>query len=68
MTSRVFVYVYSLVKSVDTTFREAEKFDSQGDEERAFIMYMRYFNIVKHIKANADYKKNKVFWREKKIK
>ena len=44
-------------------FREAENLDSQGDEERAFIMYMRYFNIIKQVKTSPDYKKNKVFCR-----
>ena len=57
----VYVCVHSLVKSADTMFREAENLDSQGDEERAFIMYMRYFNIVQQVKASPDYKKNKVF-------
>ncbi|KAL8615253.1 hypothetical protein ACOMHN_050294 [Nucella lapillus] len=51
-----------LVKSADTMFREAEKHDLQGDEEKAFIMYMRYFNIVKQVKTNSDYKKNKQYY------
>ncbi|KAK7113963.1 ubiquitin carboxyl-terminal hydrolase 8-like isoform X2 [Littorina saxatilis] len=51
-----------LVKSADTMFREAERFDDMGDEEKAFIMYMRYFNIVKQVKINADYKKNKQYY------
>ena len=48
------------MKSADKMFMEAERLDQQGDEEKAFIMYMRYFNIVKQVKTNADYRKNKV--------
>ncbi|XP_076439323.1 ubiquitin carboxyl-terminal hydrolase 8-like [Babylonia areolata] len=51
-----------LIKSADVMFREAEKHDLQGDEEKAFIMYMRYFNVVKQIKATAEYKKNKSYY------
>nr|KAG5693667.1 hypothetical protein BaRGS_017397 [Batillaria attramentaria] len=48
-----------LVKSADKMFHEAEKCFKAEDEERAFVMYMKYFNVVKQVKINADYKKNK---------
>ena len=41
-------------------FGEAKAADAAEDEERAFIMYMRFFNIVTQIKAHQDYKKQKV--------
>ncbi|KAK7479103.1 hypothetical protein BaRGS_00029621 [Batillaria attramentaria] len=36
-----------LVKSADKMFHEAEKCFKAEDEERAFVMYMKYFNVVK---------------------
>lgn len=56
----IFYFPFSLVKSAEKVFKEAEKFDAKGDEESAFIMYMKYFNIVKVVRSSADYKKNKV--------
>ena len=40
--------------------KEAEQGDMLGDEERAYVLYMKYFNVVTFLKKSADYKKQKV--------
>ena len=49
-----------IVKSSKKVFQDAELYDSKGDEERSFVLYLKYFNIVQQIKQKADYKKQMV--------
>ena len=50
----------SYVKSGQALFTKAEEAYCSKDEERAYILYMRFFNIVQCVKKSAEYKKNKV--------
>lgn len=36
---------------------KAEELCSQGDEENAYIMYMKYFDLISTIKAAKDFHK-----------
>ena len=49
-----------MVKTADKMLKEAEQGDMLGDEERAYVLYMKYFNVVTFLKKSADYKKQKV--------
>ena len=45
--------------------KEADAADLLGDEERAYVLYMKYFNVIQLIKKAADYKKQKVWYFDK---
>lgn len=34
--------------------------ESLGDEEKAYILYMKFFNVVTYARKSPDYKKQKV--------
>lgn len=51
---------YSLVKTSDKMLKEAQHSEIMGDEERAYVLFMKYFNVVTYLKKTADYKKQKV--------
>ena len=51
-----------LVKTADKMLKEAEQGDLLGDEERAYVLYMKYFNVVTFLKKSADYKKQKQYY------
>ncbi|XP_013398509.1 ubiquitin carboxyl-terminal hydrolase 8 [Lingula anatina] len=50
------------VKSAEKIFNHAEQAKLDGDEERGYVMYMRYFNIITIAKKLPDYKKNEEFF------
>lgn len=49
-----------LVKTADKMLKEAEHSDVLHDEERAYVLFMKYFNVVQFIKKSQEYKKDKV--------
>ncbi|XP_062575612.1 ubiquitin carboxyl-terminal hydrolase 8-like isoform X2 [Saccostrea cucullata] len=51
-----------LLKSAEKINKEAVLNESLGDEEKAYIMYMKYFNIVTLIRKSPDYKKQKDYF------
>ena len=51
---------FSLVKSSEKVFAKAEEQNLLGDEEQAYILYMKYFNIITAVKKTAEFKKNEV--------
>jgi len=55
------VMSFRCVKSAQSLFASAEEAYCKKDEERAYILYMRYFNVIQNVKKSAEYKKNKVF-------
>jgi len=56
----LFVLTCSYVKSGQLLFANAEEAYRNKDEERAYVLYMRYFNVIQRVKKSAEYKKNKV--------
>ncbi|KAG7164510.1 Ubiquitin carboxyl-terminal hydrolase 8-like 1 [Homarus americanus] len=51
-----------LVNTAQRVLKEAQSVDKIKDEEKAYILYMRYFSIVLTIQKHADYKKNKKYY------
>lgn len=51
-----------LVKTADKMLKEAEHSDIMMDEERAYVLFMKYFNVVTFLKKTADYKKQKAYF------
>jgi len=51
---------FSCIKSAQSLFGNAEEAYRNKDEEKAYILYMRYFNVIQCVKKSAEYKKNKV--------
>ncbi|CAH1789341.1 unnamed protein product [Owenia fusiformis] len=52
------------VKSADKLFKNGQESDMLGDEERAYVLFMRYFDCIQNIKKTADYKKNEQYYRD----
>ena len=63
---RIFIYVnlchvlFSYIKSADKVFLKAQDYDLEGDEEYAYVYYMRYYTIISLIKRSTKYSDNKV--------
>ena len=55
-------YISRLVKTADKMLKEAEHSDKLMDEERAYVLFMKYFNVVTFLKKSADYKKQKAYF------
>ncbi|XP_052267863.1 ubiquitin carboxyl-terminal hydrolase 8-like isoform X2 [Dreissena polymorpha] len=51
-----------LVKTADKMLKEAEHSDLMEDEERAYVLFMKYFNVVTFLKKTADYRKEKTYY------
>lgn len=55
---------FRLINSAQKIHKEAELNESLGDDERAYILYMKYFNVVTLARKLPDYKKQKVVGRQ----
>ncbi|EEC08263.1 hypothetical protein IscW_ISCW005312 [Ixodes scapularis] len=54
----------TVCKSTKAILQKADLDRDLGDEERAYVLYMRYFTMVQLIRKHRDYKKDKVsLWR-----
>ncbi|XP_001359977.2 ubiquitin carboxyl-terminal hydrolase 8 isoform X1 [Drosophila pseudoobscura] len=53
-----------LLSTARKLFMKAEQYRLEGDEEMAYINYMKYFNIIKAIRSKPDYTTHKVQVRE----
>ena len=54
------VFNCSFIKSADKVYLKAKDHDFEGDEENAYIFFMRYFSIITLIKRNNKYMEKKV--------
>jgi len=52
--------LHRFLSTADKVFKEAELAYALRDEERAYCLYMRYFNIITAIKKTDEFKKNEV--------
>ena len=52
--------LHRFLSTAAKVFKEAELAFALRDEERAYCLYMRYFNIITAIKKTDEYKKNEV--------
>ena len=48
-----------LVKSAPDIYINAWKEQKNGDEEKAYVLYTKYFKIDKYVKSSEEYKRNK---------
>ena len=55
-----FSYLYRYIKSSDKVYLNAQSHDLDGDEEHAYVFYMRFFNIISLIKKTKQYSYNKL--------
>ncbi|KAI0209938.1 Ubiquitin carboxyl-terminal hydrolase 8 [Lamellibrachia satsuma] len=51
------------LNTAEKVFKEAQLADSLQDEERAYCLYMRYFNIITGIKKTDEYKKHEEYYK-----
>ncbi|XP_076045336.1 ubiquitin specific protease 8 isoform X2 [Oratosquilla oratoria] len=51
-----------LVKSAEKILKEAQLQDKLGDEEKAYILYMRYFSTISAVQRHREYKLEKKFY------
>lgn len=54
------ISLWSLVKSADKVYLQAQNHYLEGDEESAYVFYMRYFNLITLIKKSSKYKETQV--------
>ena len=55
-----FSYLCRFIKSSDKVYLNAQSHDLEGDEEYAYVYYMRFFNIISLIKKTKKYSEKKV--------
>ena len=48
------------IGTAEQVFCKAEENMAKGDEELAYVMYMRFFNIITAIKKARDFRTNEV--------
>lgn len=53
-------YIYRFLSSSKKVFIAAEKENLSGDEEKAYVYYMKYFNVISEVKKTSQFKNNKV--------
>ena len=51
-----------IVNAAQQLFIKATQAYSDKDEERSYILYMRYFNVIQHVKKSAEYNKNQQYF------
>ncbi|XP_055867216.1 ubiquitin carboxyl-terminal hydrolase 8-like isoform X1 [Biomphalaria glabrata] len=51
-----------LIKSLNRLFDDAARNEQEGDDEKAYVLYLKYFSLLKIIKTKADYKKQKDYF------
>nr|XP_034319481.1 kinesin-like protein KIN-7M, chloroplastic isoform X1 [Crassostrea gigas]XP_034319483.1 kinesin-like protein KIN-7M, chloroplastic isoform X1 [Crassostrea gigas]XP_034319484.1 kinesin-like protein KIN-7M, chloroplastic isoform X1 [Crassostrea gigas]XP_034319485.1 kinesin-like protein KIN-7M, chloroplastic isoform X1 [Crassostrea gigas]XP_034319486.1 kinesin-like protein KIN-7M, chloroplastic isoform X1 [Crassostrea gigas]XP_034319488.1 kinesin-like protein KIN-7M, chloroplastic isoform X1 [ len=51
-----------LINSAKSIHKQAELNESLGDDEKAYILYMKYFNVVTLARKLPDYKKQKDYY------
>ena len=56
----IIIISFRYIKSADKVFLKAKDYDLEGDEEYAYVYYMRYFNIIALIKKSSKYADQKV--------
>lgn len=54
------MFLSRALKAASKLLKEAELNESLGDEEIAYVLYMRYFNLISRIKKTSEYKKDEV--------
>lgn len=52
------------LKAASKLLKEAELNESLGDEEIAYVLYMRYFNLISRIKKTSEYKKDESYFND----
>lgn len=60
--SILYVLFHSLIQSSDTLYSEAEKHVREGDEELAYIHFMKYFSLISHISKTEDFSRDRDFY------
>ena len=55
-----FSYIFRFINSAGKVFKSAEERNVLGDEEMAYVFFMKYFNLISAIKKCAEFKKHEV--------
>ena len=48
------------MNSAEKVYKKAEENDLMGDEENAYVFYMRFFNIMQEVAKTTKYQNDKV--------
>lgn len=54
-TKKYYILFNRLLNSAKKVLEEAEKMHRSGDEENAYIFYMKYFNLITIIQKSKDF-------------
>ncbi|XP_018009134.1 ubiquitin carboxyl-terminal hydrolase 8 [Hyalella azteca] len=56
------IKIQSLVKSAEKLFDKAKLREKEGDEEDAYLLYMRYFTVAQEVRGRNEYKADRKFY------
>ena len=56
----VFIFFFRWINSAKRVFEKAKENDIMGDEENAYVFYMRFFNIMQEVMKTTKYQNDKV--------
>ena len=51
-----------LLQTTNSLFKQAKENEASGDEEKAYLLYMRYMDLRKIIKSKGDYSRDQVYY------
>jgi len=51
-----------LLQTTNSLFKQAKENEASGDEEKAYLLYMRYMDLRKIIKNKGDYSRDQVYY------
>lgn len=54
--------MFSFIQTSDELYKKAVKAKDDGDDEKAYIHYMKYFKLVKAIRTMKDFEREKDFF------
>ena len=51
-----------LLQTTNSLFKQAKENEANGDEEKAYLFYMRYMDLRKIIKNKGDYSRDQIYY------
>ncbi|KAG1679602.1 Ubiquitin carboxyl-terminal hydrolase 8 [Nymphon striatum] len=51
-----------LISAASTLYDAADESHKNGDEERSYILFMRFYNVIDLLKQTPEYKKDKIYY------
>lgn len=59
MSNIFHIFACRICKSIQAVGQKAASFVSEGDEEGAYVMYMKYFELINTVRSRQDFDQRK---------